>query len=357
MRHPLFSAVPALLAGLLAAAPAALTEDALPKGDCKAPAPRTDLRHCNFEGAMLMGADLSGADVRGVKFAKARMTGCAMRGARAGGANFRWTDMKGCDLSGADFSGSDMLHVRLDSAKVDGTDFTKAYLFGAILSHAHGEKAVFDTAHLRDVEIDSATLPGANFSAATLFRGFIIDSDMRGAKFDKAEMTGLSIEGSDLSGARFRKANMAGMNIISTKLKGAEGNPCRGPCILREIATLPAGSLVGYGLRPLLHGVVGHGHGSLHEGDDELPAHVGHPHGARTHRQHARLGQLHAEAEDDVLRRLDVVGDLAVDAPRMGVVVECGDIGHLGMLVDLPLEKVQNLVHGAEGRFVLGEFP
>ncbi|MEZ5714369.1 MAG: hypothetical protein R3D85_03845 [Paracoccaceae bacterium] len=69
-------------------------------------------------------------------------------------------------------------------------------------------------------------------------------------------------------------------------------------------------------------------------------AHIRHADRARPDRQNLGVGQVDAEAEDDILSRHDIVADGAVDGTgSMGVVIEDGDESHLGVGVDLRLQR------------------
>lgn len=93
----------------------------LPKGDCAAPRPVTDLTHCSFAGQKIDGLDLHGADLSRVDFSNAHLKECDMIGATLRGANLKWADLTGCRIRRADLTGADLFHTRLDRADISGS--------------------------------------------------------------------------------------------------------------------------------------------------------------------------------------------------------------------------------------------
>jgi len=86
-----------LFFGCIACLSTMATADTLPKGKCTDPKPKTDLRHCRFEGVDLRNKDLHGADLRGINLYK--------------------TQLQGADLTNALFSGKTITYAYLDGAK------------------------------------------------------------------------------------------------------------------------------------------------------------------------------------------------------------------------------------------------
>ena len=91
-----------------------VSADALPKGNCQAPAASSDLRHCSFKGRTLVKADLHGSDLSDVNFENARMSFCDLSGARLIGANFKWAMLKRCKMRRVDLRNADLFHANLD---------------------------------------------------------------------------------------------------------------------------------------------------------------------------------------------------------------------------------------------------
>jgi hypothetical protein len=76
----------------------------------------------NLRGAILSGANLSGANLRGAILSGANLRGANLRGANLSeadlrGANLRWASLSEADLSGADLSWADLSEADLIRAK------------------------------------------------------------------------------------------------------------------------------------------------------------------------------------------------------------------------------------------------
>ncbi len=81
-----------------------VTAQQLPKGDCNAPKPRTDLRHCVFWNQSFSGIDLHGTLLDGVSLRGTKLTGCNLSRASLRRADLRWSDFSKCQLNDTDFS-------------------------------------------------------------------------------------------------------------------------------------------------------------------------------------------------------------------------------------------------------------
>jgi Pentapeptide repeats (8 copies) len=62
------------------------TAASLPKGNCSAPKPYTDLRHCKYRGADLTNLNLAGVDLRGAELYKTKFHGANLKNALVDGA-------------------------------------------------------------------------------------------------------------------------------------------------------------------------------------------------------------------------------------------------------------------------------
>jgi uncharacterized protein YjbI with pentapeptide repeats len=102
------------------------TAEQLPKGDCNAPKPRTDLRHCVFWNKAFAGIDLHGTLLDGVSLRGTNLTGCNLSGTSLRAADLRWSDFSKCQLNDADFSNSNLFHTTFDGATMDATRFQNA---------------------------------------------------------------------------------------------------------------------------------------------------------------------------------------------------------------------------------------
>jgi uncharacterized protein YjbI with pentapeptide repeats len=117
---------------------------------------------CNFDGANLFGADLSGSRFRGVDFSQANLSGNTVDGVDFSMATLRYKKFAKTKLSGVNFTEAD-----LSGADFAGTEFTDCHLNSAVFN----EETVFDGADLRGATISSsqlavASLKGAIVSAA-----------------------------------------------------------------------------------------------------------------------------------------------------------------------------------------------
>ncbi|MBF0277046.1 MAG: pentapeptide repeat-containing protein [SAR324 cluster bacterium] len=110
-----------------------------------------DLRHCNFAGKKLDGADFSNTDLSGVSFKKASLKKAKFEGAQ-------------CEKT--DFSHSNLEKASFKKAGCEGADFTKAKL----------EKANFRNANLSNTKFRKADVNKTSFKGAKL-RGSDVRSD------------------------------------------------------------------------------------------------------------------------------------------------------------------------------------
>ena len=124
----------------------------LPKGDCKAPKPLTDLRHCVFWNKAFSGIDLHGTLLDGVSLRGTNLTGCNLSGASLRRADLRWSDFSKCQLNDTDFSNSNLFHTTFDGATMDGAKLNKAYLFGSRLNSIQARQADFTDAVIENMD-------------------------------------------------------------------------------------------------------------------------------------------------------------------------------------------------------------
>jgi uncharacterized protein YjbI with pentapeptide repeats len=95
------------------------TAEKPPKGDCNAPKPQTDLRHCVFRNRSFSGIDLQDTLLDGVSIRGTNLTGCNLAGASLRRADLRWSDFSKCQLNDTDFSNSNLFHTTFDGATMD----------------------------------------------------------------------------------------------------------------------------------------------------------------------------------------------------------------------------------------------
>jgi uncharacterized protein YjbI with pentapeptide repeats len=121
---------PIVIVGLLLFFLADVTAEQLPKGDCNAPKPLTDLRHCVFWNKAFSGIDLHGTLLDGVSLRGTNLTGCNLAGASLRRADLRWSDFSKCQLPDTDFSNSNLFHTTFDGATMDRAKLNSASFRG-----------------------------------------------------------------------------------------------------------------------------------------------------------------------------------------------------------------------------------
>jgi hypothetical protein len=96
------------------------------------------IRHLDFRGALLQGANFHGLDLRGKNFnganlsgadlSRTRLDGAEMRGVDMRGANFSWSCLRAVNLTGADLHGANMTST--DTAGATLPEHAKTIAFG-----------------------------------------------------------------------------------------------------------------------------------------------------------------------------------------------------------------------------------
>lgn len=208
----------------------------LPRGNCAAPGPRTDLRHCSFRGYEADAIDLHGALLDGVDLTNARLRGCDLSGARLVKADLKWADLGECTLTGADLSDADLFHATFDDGVLDGADFSGANMFGANLNGVRAVDTNFSRAYMKDIAMEESDFSGAAFRDCFMQRGVLIGSTLTGADLTEAVLSGAALEGADLSrailsgalvngarldGAVFDRAELGGARFVNSVVAGA----------------------------------------------------------------------------------------------------------------------------------------
>jgi uncharacterized protein YjbI with pentapeptide repeats len=131
----------------------------------------TDLRHVNFEGAILNRADLTASWAENAQFHNADLRGASLFGAHLAGAS-----LDGAGLQGALLDFAQLQDASLFEARVQGASLVFAQLQGTRLARAHLQGASFYGAHLQGASPPStarssrvppgALLQGASFGEA-----------------------------------------------------------------------------------------------------------------------------------------------------------------------------------------------
>jgi uncharacterized protein YjbI with pentapeptide repeats len=144
-----------VVVGLLLFLRVNVTAEQLPKGDCNAPKPLTDLRHCVFWNKAFSGIDLHGTLLDGVSLRGTNLTGSNLSGASLRRADLRWSDFSKCQLTDTDFSNSNLFHTTFDGATMDRAKLNKAYMFGSRLNDVQARQADFTDAFMKDLNIEN----------------------------------------------------------------------------------------------------------------------------------------------------------------------------------------------------------
>ena len=138
--------------GLLLFFLADVTAEPLPKGDCNAPKPLTDLKHCVFWNKAFSGIDLHGTFLDGVSLRGTNLTGANLSGASLRRADLRGSDFSKCQLTDTDFSNSNLFHTTFDGATMDRAKLNKAYMFGSRLNYVQARQADFTDAFMENMD-------------------------------------------------------------------------------------------------------------------------------------------------------------------------------------------------------------
>ena len=116
-------------------------------------ADETDLTNCNFDFAMLVRAEMTGANLEGTSFVGAQLRGAKLTGAK---------------LINANFSGADLCEANLSEAHIERTNFTGSSLAGATLARAKISEANFENADLNGVEMKDVDLSNSRLAGTSL---------------------------------------------------------------------------------------------------------------------------------------------------------------------------------------------
>jgi hypothetical protein len=106
----------------------------------------------NLSGAIMYGADLSGASLELADLSEADLSGANLSGARLDGVDLSGADLRMANLSGARLNSANLSGADLGAAKLSGAD-----LYGADLSGADLRMARMDVATVLTVVILSST--------------------------------------------------------------------------------------------------------------------------------------------------------------------------------------------------------
>lgn len=187
---------------------------------------RSDLHQADLTGANLDGASLEGADLRNIRFQCADLTQLILtddRGAAkcptARGANFARATLNGALLAGADLTGASfeegkLIKANLSYSLLAGSRFSSANLRMANLTGGvEAQGADFLLATLEGADLTGAELQFADFSSATMPAVALGHAKMEGAVLRDADMSGAALHHSKLQGATLSGANLEGADL------------------------------------------------------------------------------------------------------------------------------------------------
>jgi uncharacterized protein YjbI with pentapeptide repeats len=125
------------------------------------------------------------------------------------------------DLRHVDFTGAHLEGAQLAGAKLQGSILDKASLQGAKLDWGHLEGAHLNFAHLEGVYLEHAWLQGASLFNAELQGATLSDTKLQGATLDKAVLMGASMDGARLDGASLKEVQLQGASLANAVAKAA----------------------------------------------------------------------------------------------------------------------------------------
>ncbi|MGA4861926.1 pentapeptide repeat-containing protein [Streptomyces lavendulocolor] len=204
------------------------------------------LREAVFDGATLRESYLGGADLRGATF-----NGSDLRGAQADTADLRGASLDGADLRDtnlfdanlgkswfcrfalcADLTGTVLVGADLAGSGLAGANLTQATLCLTAQELTVGD-APASPATERDVR-SCATLRGADLSRARLTGLDLAGADLRSANLTGADLAKADLTKADLRKADLRKADLTGAKLSGARLTGAKLSGAKGlPASLR----------------------------------------------------------------------------------------------------------------------------
>ena len=162
-----------------------------------------DLTLAAFNGASLVGVDLSGSILYGAHFNNANLENASLAGA------FLSNNPPSVQLP-ADFSGAHLKDVNLSAAQLSGTIFKGASIYGSFNSLANGPPrlpCVTNTNNCGVIEVTGYTCSCASFSGAVLTRTNFNGAFLYGADFSGSTTT--------INGADFTNAILVGASFAS----------------------------------------------------------------------------------------------------------------------------------------------
>lgn len=127
----------------------------------------------------LSNVDLGGAHLAGTTFRRCKLAGAVLRGAEASGATFIGCDFARADARGIDLSGAELRDCSAPDARFDGAQAPKLVTYRSDLARSSWAGANLTRAELLDTSFAGAILDEARFPHATLARTNLEGTSMR----------------------------------------------------------------------------------------------------------------------------------------------------------------------------------
>jgi uncharacterized protein YjbI with pentapeptide repeats len=142
-----------------------------------------DLKEASLSGANLSHADLSAANLRAANF----------NGAILMGADLSHAFLSHADLSDANLTGADLFEAVLRGSKLIRTNLVEANLRGANLFLAHLNDAILKGAVLSDVDLRRADLRGADLTDTYLHGALLVGTNIDKAKISRSSVYAVDV--------------------------------------------------------------------------------------------------------------------------------------------------------------------
>lgn len=125
------------------------------------------------------------------------------------------------DFQGAALLGADLSEADLRGSNLSGAIFREAYLQGADLRRAVLRDVAFYGAILKKATFQDAELRGATLWGIDLRETNLKNADLREANLSEANLQNVSLRNADLSRADLRRANLRNANLSGANLRNA----------------------------------------------------------------------------------------------------------------------------------------
>ena len=171
---------------------------------------------CWKERTSLTGIDLS-KETHGeaVYLDKADLSGAILTGANMSGARVEDANLSDASLARTDLSGANLLKVNLSGASLDSANLSGVFLYSTNLSGAD-----LNNANLSPALLSGANLSAADFEDAKLSYASVVGANLSGANLQSANLSGANLFGADLSGTDLNEANLSDVRLHFSNLSG-----------------------------------------------------------------------------------------------------------------------------------------